>query len=134
MHDLPSDVTDLLDRYVAAWNEADPERRRAAVSGLYSERAVLVTPSQVVNGGDAILERMCEVFAEYVAPGDHRFRRTASTGHHRSVVLHWELAGDGQVVAGSGLNVLLIGPEGRIEADHQFRELEPVLEPGGVAR
>lgn len=134
MHGLSSDTTDLLDRYVAAWNEADPERRRAAVGRLYSERALVVTPTLEVNGAEAILEHIGEVFAEYVAPGDHRFRCTASTGHHRSIVLHWELAVERQPVAGSGLNILFIGPDGRIEADHQFSELDPILEAGGVAR
>jgi ketosteroid isomerase-like protein len=132
MRNLSSDTTDLLHRYVAAWNEADPARRRGAVRALYSERALVVTPSLEVNGAEAILEHIGEVFAKYVATGDHRFRRTASTGHHRSVLLHWELAVDGQPVAGSGLNVLFIGRDGRIEADHQFRELDPVLEPGSV--
>ena len=134
MHDIPTDTTALLDRYVGAWNEADAERRRAAVGRLYAHRGRIVTPSVEVNGREAILEHIGEVFAEFIGSSEHRFRRTASTGHHRSLLLRWEMAAGGRQVAGSGLNVLLLGPDGRIEADHQFSGPQPVPETGAGGR
>lgn len=134
MQDLPSDTTTLLDHYVAAWNEADPERRRAAVVRLYADDGRIVTPSVEVNGRDAIVEHIGEVFAEFAEASGHRFRRTSSTGHHRSLLIRWELTAGSQRVAGAGLNVLFFGPDGRIGADHQFSEPQPTVEAGAGGR
>ena len=128
MRDVTTDITVLLDQYVAAWNEADHERRRSAVGRLYADHGRIVTRIVEVNGGEAILEHIGDVFAEFVGSSENRFRLTASTGHHRSILLRWELTADGLPAAGSGLNVLLLGPDGRIEADHQFAEPQPAHE------
>ncbi len=128
MQDVATDITILLDRYVAAWNEADPERRRAAVTRLYAGDACIVTPGVEVNGRAAIVEHIGQVFAEFVGTSGNRFRRAASTGHHRSALIRWELTGGGEQVAGAGLNVLILGPDGRIGADHQFSEPQPAGE------
>jgi hypothetical protein len=101
------------------------------VSRLYASRSRVVTPHHDVLGADAVVEHIGEVFTELVGSSGLRFRCAAATGHHRSLLLRWELAGGGRVTA-SGLNVLLLGPDGRIEADHQFSELEPVVENGAV--
>src|SRR5690348_11891155 len=83
------DVKDLTSRYVAAWNEPDPARRRQAIRELW--------------------------FA--FRPRDH-------AGALRNVVkFGWELvpAGGGEAAA-TGLEILILGPDGRIEADYQFIE------------
>jgi uncharacterized protein len=134
MHDVTTDASVLLDRYVAAWNEADPERRRAAVGRLYADHGCIVTPSVAVRGRQEILEHIGRAFAEFIGTSELRFRRTASTGHHRSLLLRWELTAGGLPVAGSGLNVLLLGPDDRIEADHQFSEPEPARESQAAGR
>jgi hypothetical protein len=134
MQDIATDITTLLDRYVAAWNEADPERRRTAVTELYADDGRIVTPSIEVSGSEAIIEHIGEVFAEFVGASGHRFRRTGSTGHHRSLLIRWELTGGGQQAAGAGLNVLILGRSGRIGADYQFSEPEPAGEPGAGGR
>jgi uncharacterized protein len=122
MHDVTADTVDLLDRYVAAWNEAEPGRRRAEVARLYADDARLATPSLEVRGGETILEHIGEVFNEFIGLSGRRFRRTASTRHHGGFLLHWELVADGQPVAASGFTVLLLGPDGRVQEDHQFDE------------
>jgi ketosteroid isomerase-like protein len=133
MHDVTTDPTILLDSYVAAWNEADPERRRAAVGRLYADDARIVAPSVEVRGSEAILEHIGEVFARFVGPGEQRFHRTADTGHHRSLLLHWELTGGGLPAASSGWNVLVLDANGRIEADLQFSEPQPTAPEAGAS-
>ena len=128
MQDLATDITTLMDRYVAAWNEADPERRRAVVTRLYADDGRIVTPSVEVNGRPAIVEHIGEVFAEFVGASGHRFRRASTTGHHQSLLIRWELTGGGQQVAGAGLNVLILSTDGRIGADYQFSEPQPAGE------
>src|SRR5262249_12529725 len=133
MHEVTIDASAFLDRYVAAWNDADPERRRAALDRLYSDHGCIVTPLTEVKGAEAIVEDVGEVFSEFVATSGLRFRCAASTAHDRSLLMRWELTAEGRAPAGSGLNVLLLGSDGRIEADHQFSELQPSPETGAAA-
>jgi hypothetical protein len=133
MQDVTMDTAVLLDRYVSAWNEADPERRRGAVGRLYADRARIVAPSVEVNS-EAVLEHIGEVFARFIGSSEHRFRCAAWTAHHRCVLLRWELTAPGLPVAGSGVNMLLLGRDGRIESDYQFGEPEPAAESGAASR
>lgn len=134
MTSATKDPTALLDHYVATWNEADPGRRREMVSRLYADHGRIVTPSLEVSGREAVLEHIGEVFAAFIGSSERRFRVTVCTGHHRTILLRWELAAAADLAAGSGLNVLLLGLDGRIEADHQFQEPLPESEPGGPVR
>lgn len=132
MQDTATQTAAFLDRYVDAWNEADPGRRREAVAALYADDGCIVTPSVEVNGRHAIIEHIGEVFAEFIGADARRFRRTGSTGHHRSLLIRWELTDGRQETAASGLNVLTLGPDGRIRADYQFSEPQPPVEAGAV--
>lgn len=131
MHKVTPDTAVLLDQYVAAWNEADPGRRRAAVGRLYADDGRVITPSVEVRGRDAVVEHIGDVFAEFIGSSGRRFRGIDSARNHRGLLLRWELAGDGQAVA-TGTNALLLGPDGRIEIDHQFSEPSP--DDGGAGR
>jgi hypothetical protein len=71
----PIDVKDLTSRYVAAWNEPDPARRRQAIRELWAEDGI------------------------HVLQPPAEFRQAAA-----------------------GLEILILGPDGRIEADYQFIE------------
>src|SRR5262249_56209048 len=47
---IMDDVNDLVERYVAVWNESDPTRRRSLIADLWTEDAVhLLQPPQVVR-------------------------------------------------------------------------------------
>ncbi len=60
-----------------------------------------------------------EVFARFIGSSEHRFRCAAWTAHDRCLLIRWELTAPGLPVAGSGVNMLLFGQDGRIEADYQ---------------
>ncbi|SCF38515.1 nuclear transport factor 2 family protein [Micromonospora mirobrigensis] len=47
-------VTELVHRYVALWNEADPDVRRREIPAIWSERGVYTDPVVVMVGHDAI--------------------------------------------------------------------------------
>lgn len=134
MQDLITEPAALLDRYVSAWNDADPGRRRGEVRRLYADRGRIVAPGVEVNDGEAVLEHIGEVFARFIGSTGHRFRCAAWTAHHRCILLRWELTAPRQPVAGTGVNMLLLGRDGRIEADYQFSEPEPAPESGAASR
>lgn len=135
------DLHHLTDRYVAVWNEPDPERRRAAIRALWSPDAVHVLQPpqdmrQTAEGlgfGRVVLEarghhglenRVTRAHEEFVAPGTFVFRSRGDADRlHDLVKFHWEMAPrDGGGTAGVGLEILVLGPDGRIVSDYQFIE------------
>src|SRR5690348_9982248 len=91
--------TDLIDRYIAAWNEIDESKRRQLVSQTWAEDSRYVDPlmqAQGRNGIDAMIAQVQQQF-----PG-LRFRRiTEVDAHNNCVRFGWELGPQsGAAVAG----------------------------------
>ena len=73
-HDETTDLTALVDRYIAMWNEPDSARRRALIARTWTEGASYLDPMMQGDGRsgiDAMVEGVQQRF-----PG-HRFRRTS---------------------------------------------------------
>jgi hypothetical protein len=135
------DLPNLTDRYVAVWSESDKERRHAAVRELWAADAVhVLQPPQDMRaaaeglgfdrlvlearGHDALELRVTRVYEEFVAPGTFVFRSRGDADRlHNVVKFHWEMVPRaGGDVAGVGLEILLLGADGRIVSDYQFIE------------
>ncbi|MEU8344346.1 hypothetical protein AB0C74_21820 [Spirillospora sp. NPDC048832] len=135
------DPRDLTDRYTAVWGEPDPERRRAAIQELWSADAVhvLQAPQEMrqaaeglgfarlaleARGHDALELRVTRAYEEFVAPGTFVFRSRGDADRlHDVVKFHWEMVPcAGGDVAGAGLEILILGADGRIVRDYQFIE------------
>jgi hypothetical protein len=132
-------AAELADRYVALWNEGDPERRRELIVGLWSEDGehVLQPPKEARRiaagpgvGGSAIIEvrghaeidaRATSANGYWVESEGWSFRRRDDADRvHDIVKFHWEAVdGDGEVM-GAGLNLLVVGADGRIRRDYTF--------------
>lgn len=134
-----TDPNELADRYVAIWNEPDPERRRAAVRTLWTENgAQLLKPPEDIRHsaaklaiqptlearGHAELEaRVSRAYEEFVAPGTMTFRSCNDADRVKDAVkFRWEAIGAGGEPQGAGLQVLILDPDGRIRLDYQFIE------------
>jgi len=133
--------TDLAERYVAVWNETDPEARRATVRELWAaegaqilrpprdmleeaERVGFINPVLEARGHHELEARVTRAYEEFVAPGEFRFRqRGDSTRLGEVLKFGWEMvpAGGGDPVA-VGLEFLILDPDGRIRTDYQFIE------------
>jgi hypothetical protein len=133
-------ATELSDRYVALWNEGDPDRRRAMVAELWAPDGehVLVPPQEArdlaagmkmasvfeARGHRELEVRVTDAYERFVASGEYGFRRRDDAERLRDVVkFRWEMVStqDGSV-AGVGLEFLVIDAEGRIRSDYQFIE------------
>jgi hypothetical protein len=139
---MSNDTIEFADRYMAVWNEADPERRRRAVPELWTEDgAYLLQPPQEIrevaarpglgmtatleSRGHAELEaRTGNVYEEFVAPGEYRFRRRDNVERVADAVkFNWEMVSrSGGDVAAVGLAFLLLAPDGRIRREYHFIE------------
>ena len=134
-------ATDLVERYVAMWNEEDPAARRAAVAELWvadgaqilqppqemldqAARIGFINPVLEARGHHALEARVTRAHEEFVAPGEFRFRARGDAMRVGDVVkFGWEMfaLGNGDPVA-AGLEFLVLDARGRIRLDYQFIE------------
>jgi hypothetical protein len=134
-----SDTKELVERYVAIWNEPDADRRRQGIAELWSEDAVhiLQPPEQVQEAaatlkvnptfqarGHAELEaRVTRAYEEFIAEGSNTFRAQDTGARLGDVAkFRWEMVTDSGEVAGVGLEFVVLDPDGRIQTDYQFIE------------
>jgi hypothetical protein len=107
-------LTELIDRYIAMWNETNVERRRALIAQTWTEDARCVDPvlqGEGRAGIDAIVRGVHERF-----PG-HRFRRTSDPdSHHDRVRFTWELAPDGGPAVVKGIDFAVVAADQRLQA------------------
>jgi hypothetical protein len=132
-------AAELADRYVAVWNEVDPERRRRMIAELWTEDGwhLLQPPEEARRiaagpgvGGSAIIEarghaeievRATSGYEQWVAGEKWSFRRRDDAERvHDVVKFHWEAVNEDGEVTGVGLNVLVLAGDGRIERDYTF--------------
>jgi hypothetical protein len=127
----------LVDRYVAVWNEADADRRRQGVAQLWSEDAVQIldppqqvreaaanlamTPSFQARGHHELEARVRRAYEDFVAAGGNSFRPQDPGARLADVVtFRWEMVTDTGDVAGGGLTFLVLRADGRIQTEYQF--------------
>jgi hypothetical protein len=106
-------LTELIDLYIAMWNETDPERRRALIAEVWTEDARYVDPALQAEGRadiDAMVQGVHERF-----PG-HRFRRTSDPdSHHDRVRFNWELAPEAGPAIVKGIDFAIVADQ-RLQA------------------
>ncbi|MGW0807930.1 hypothetical protein [Nonomuraea sp. NPDC002799] len=130
---------ELAGRYIALWNEPDPGLRRKAIEEVWAGDGihVLQPPQQIrelaaglgfgsttlrASGHDEIEVRVLRSYEKFVASGEFFFRsRGDALRLHDVVKFTWEMvpAGGAEAVGG-GLEVLMLGEDGRITADYMF--------------
>lgn len=96
-----SNATQLVDRYLAAWNEADGGRRRHLVSEAFVETATYRDPAQKSDGLSGIDAMIAAAQVRF--PG-MRFERIGEPeAHNDSVRFRWSLglAGAESIVEGT---------------------------------
>jgi hypothetical protein len=129
----------LADRYLALWNEPDPERRRRMIAELWTEDgSQILQPPQEMREiaasaglgmaaslearGHAELEaRAATSYEHWVGSEGLSFRGRDDAERLGDVIkFHWEaVAKDGEVFA-VGLNFLVLAADGRIKRDYTF--------------
>jgi len=121
-----SDLTDLVDRYIAMWNETDPARRRDLIARTFTKTASYVDP--VLQGdGPAGIDAMVQAVQQRY-PG-YRFRRTSDVdAHHDRVRFCWALAPEGGPVFVDGIDVGVVA-ENRLQGITGFFDHAPAAQP-----
>jgi hypothetical protein len=114
----------LAERYIAVWNETDPESRRRGVEQLWSENGRYVDPIADAHGRDAIERTIAAVqdqFPEFV------FRLAGPVdAHHNQLRFSWELGPAGGEAPIVGFDVAVTDGDGRLETVLGFLDKVPV--------
>lgn len=136
-----TELKQLIDRWIAQWNESDPDARRRLIRNVWSEDGyqVMVNPPQgiretaahygvpapsiEIRGHDALYARVTRAYEMFIADGEYAFEQHGEAVRHpgAAVALSWVMRSraDGSI-AGAGLDVLTFGPGGLVRTDHQF--------------
>ena len=89
---VKSSETDLIDRYIAAWNETDEANRKQLVNETWTEDSSYVDPLMQAEGREGIQVMIGRVQQQF--PGV-RFRRiTEVDAHSNCLRFGWELGPD----------------------------------------
>ena len=112
----------IVERYVALWNEPDTDKRRTEIVALWSPDGIHYAKSHTCHGYAALETRVSGSYERSIAPGLNIFKSADNVqAHHNVVRFNWHMqrkATDEIVATGSEL--LVLADDGRIEADYQF--------------
>jgi SnoaL-like domain len=99
-------LTELIDRYIAMWNETDANQRQALIAQTWTDDARYVDLVLQAEGQAGIDAMICGVHERF--PG-HRFRRTGDPdAHHDRVRFTWELAADSGPAVVKGVDFAVV--------------------------
>lgn len=116
------DAQELAERYLAVWNEADPERRRIQIASLWVPEGRHYVDVREAVGYAALEQRIAGSFNKNVRDGRHRFRAVGNARTlHDIVVFDWEMRRTADdTAAARGFVVLRVNAGGQILTDYQF--------------
>ena len=138
---VDTELKQLIDRWVAQWNEPSPGERRRLIGDVWAEDGyqIMVNPPQgiretaerygvpvppvEIRGYDAICARVTRAYEMFIADGEYVFEQQGEAVRRAgaAVALTWVMRSRASgSIAGSGLEVLTFGPAGRVRTDHQF--------------
>jgi hypothetical protein len=116
-------MQEIVERYIASWNETDPERRRKLVDELWADRASYTDPLAEAHGRDAIDALIAAAQAQF--PGFVFTLAGPVDAHHNQARFTWGLgpAHDEPVVI--GFDVAVAAEDGRLETVLGFLDKVP---------
>jgi len=116
-------LTELIDRYIAIWNETDAVRRRELIARTWTDDAAYIDPLMQGEGRDGIDVMIQGVQTQF--PG-LQFRRTTEVdAHHDRVRFGWELGPEGVPAIAGGVDFGRL-VDGRLQRITGFLDFAPV--------
>ena len=116
-----NEVEKLAERYVAVWNETDPQRRRETIAALWAPQGVHYVGTREVQGYDALEQRITGSHEKNVRDGGHRFEVSAVHALQDAVMVDWAMVPSAESAAVAvGHAVFNIDASHRILTDYQF--------------
>ena len=106
-------IVELVDRYIAMWNETDAGRRRGLIAKIWADGASYLDPMLSGEGLDGIDAMVKAVHEKYAG---HRFKRTSDVNvHHDRALFSWELGPEGGPALVKGVDFATLSNEGGLK-------------------
>jgi SnoaL-like domain len=118
-----SDFDIVVQRYLAAWNETDPQRRRAAIEEAFTDDIRYVDPLAAVEGHAALDGLIGAVQGQF--PGLVFTPGGTVDAHHQQARFTWHLGPAGEEPVVIGFDVAELGADGRIRTVLGFIDQAP---------
>jgi hypothetical protein len=120
--ELQMDLNQLADRYVALWNERNPEKRKRQIAELWVPNGEHYADARKVTGHEELEARVLQSHNEFARDAGNRFRAVAGARREGDVVtFYWEmLPANGDAILGKGLEFVVVSDSGKIIQDYQF--------------
>jgi hypothetical protein len=116
-------MQEIVDKYIAAWNETDPQRRRALIEHLWAADGSYTDPLADVRGRaeiDAVIAAAQQQFAGLVfslgGPVD---------ANHNQARFTWHLGPAGGEPVVIGFDVAVVNGDGQLSSVHGFLDKVP---------
>jgi hypothetical protein len=115
--------TEIIDRYLASWNEPDPAVRLEQTQAVWADDGLLADPLVHAVGPEAIADAIGALRDQL--PGHSLVRTTGVDAHHDHARFGWTVNAPDGSVAVAGIDVVTF-TDGRIRtALGFFGDLEP---------
>lgn len=120
---MAADAQDIAARYIACWNERDPERRGALVAALWTEDATYLDPLMRGDDRDGIAALIEGVQARFP---DFRFAlKGGADSHADRLRFSWGLGPDGGEAVVEGTDFAVLADDTRLRAVTGFLDRVP---------
>jgi hypothetical protein len=116
-----TDIEELLNLYLAVWNDTDPARRRAEIDRLWAADAIYANALSEYQGHEQIAHGITRSHDAWVGTG-HRFVSAGiAATHHNTARFVWHIFGpDGGGPVSMGTNFITFSEDGLITGDYQY--------------
>ncbi len=116
-------MQDIIERYIASWNETNPERRRELLEDLWVADASYVDPLAAASGRDEIHATIAAVQAQF--PGFTFTLAGPVDAHHNQARFTWGLGPAGTEPVIVGFDVAVTAQDGRLASVLGFLDKVP---------
>ena len=114
---------DVIERYIASWNQTDPQLRRKLVDEVWAQDATYIDPLAEAHGRDAIDATIAAVQAQF--PGLTFTLLDSVDTHHQQARFSWGLGPEGAEPLAIGFDVAVADSEGRLTSVLGFLDKVP---------
>jgi hypothetical protein len=122
-HERDFAMNDLIERYLACWNETEPAARRKLIDDLWAEDASYIDPMAQAHGRDAIDATIAAVQGQF--PGLVFTPVGSVDAHHRQARFTWGLGPEGVEPIVIGFDVAVTDGDGRLTTILGFLDKVP---------
>jgi hypothetical protein len=116
-------MQEIIEKYIACWNETDADRRRVLIDELWAADASYTDPLADLRGRAEI--DACVAGAQQMFPGMAFSLAGPVDANHNQARFSWHLGPAGAEPVVVGFDVAVVNAEGQISSIHGFLDKVP---------